>query len=234
MKGVKTITLVMLVMLISVPALAAGRLNVTQENYYTLKEGSYFYGYVFAKVENNGNKPIMINNALLEIFDVEGDAITSTDNFSSYARYLDPGDYTYLRMSTSIKDIDTVDVVDDYMLTISGKSSIDKKTIRLNCEYEYRENVQTSYRAYNYMFATITNNTEEILYQPCVTFALFDEDENILYLTGDNLDSNEALLPGSSILFRVSVDSAFVSYIEANNIVPTSMDAIAYAYVDND
>ncbi len=225
--------LVLLILLFTSPAFAAGRLNVEQENYYTLKEGSYCYGYVFAKLENSGNKPIKVNNGLLEIFDEEGDAITSSDSYTAYARYLDPGDYTYIRISTSIKNIESVSEVDDYMLTVTGKSGLDKQTIRLECQGKYVENEKSGYYTYNYMYATVTNNTEEPLYQPYVVFALLDEEENILYLVGDNLDRNEALMPGSSIIFRVAVDSDFVDYFEKNSIVPSSLDVIAYAYTDN-
>ena len=225
--------LVTLVLVLNVlPALAAGRLNVVQENYYTMKEGSYYYGYVFARLENNGNKPIKVNTGLFEIFDAEGDAITSTDSYTAYARYLEPGEYTYFRMSTTLKEIKTADEVDDYMLTVSGKSDLDKVTVRLECTSEYKEKVQNGYYTYNYMYATITNNTDEPVFQPYVVFALLDEDENILYLVGDSLDSNEDLMPGSSVMFRVTVDSDFVAYMEENNITPASLDAIAYTYVD--
>ena len=63
-------------------------------------------------------------------------------------------------------------------------------------------------------------------------FALLDAEGNILYLISDSLDSNQALMPGSSILFRVAVDSDFVAYMEANNLVPATLDVIGYCYVD--
>ncbi len=232
MKCIKMLSIMVLALLISVPALAAGRINVTQENYYTIKEGNYYYGYVFSKVENNGNKPIKINNALLEVFDIEGDPITSTDSFSAYARYLEPGEYTYVSLHMSIKELSSIEDVDDYMLTISGKSDIDMQTIRLDCECEYKENVQSGYYTYNYMYATITNNTDKVIYQPSAVFVLLDSEDNILYLMGDKLDSNVALMPGGSILFREAVDNDFVKYMDENNLIPVSLDVIAFAYID--
>jgi len=226
------LVLVFLLTFTAAPALAAGRINVVQENYYTIKEYSSYYGYVFARVENNGNKPIKVNAALLETFNEEGDAITSTDRFSSYARYLEPGEYTYLRMSSEMADISAPEAVDDYMLTVSGKSDLDQQCVRLECKPEYRENEKDGYSTYNYMYGTVTNNTDEIVYKPCVVFALLDADDNILYVAGDSLDSNQALLPGSSILFKISVDSDFVSYMEANGLTPASLDAIGYCIVD--
>ena len=136
-------------------------------------------------------------------------------------------------MYTTIKEINSPDEVDDYMLTVSGRSEIDKTMVRMTCEGDYRENVQRGYYTYNYMYATITNDTDEMVYQPRVVFALLDEDGNILYLVEDRLDSNEALLPGSSVLFRVAVDSDFVSYMEANNLVPASLDVIGYCYLED-
>ena len=120
------------------------------------------------------------------------------------------------------------------MLTVSGKSDLDQRTLRLECVCEFQENVKQGYYTYSYMYATITNNSDQPVYQPCVVFALTDADDNLLYVQGDSLDSNQALMPGSSIIIRCAVDSDFVEYMEENNLVPTSLDAIAYAYIDKE
>ena len=59
-------------------AFCAGKLSVAQENFHVV---SYWgtYGYAFAKVENIGDKPIKVNAGVLEIFDENGDALTSSD-----------------------------------------------------------------------------------------------------------------------------------------------------------
>ena len=234
MKKLFALLLVAILAFAALPALAAGRINVTEEDFYTIKGSSSYTGYVFARLENVGDKPIMVNTGLLEIFDSEGDPITSSDSFSAYARYLAPGDYTYFRMSAKIDEISSADDVDDYLLTVSGKSHMDKATLRLATTSDYQENVQNGYSTYNYMYAVVTNDTEEPVYQPYVVFALLDADDKILYLTSDSLDSNEAIMPGSSIMVRVAVDSSFVNYCKDNELTPVKVDAIGYAYVNKE
>ncbi len=231
----KKVICLLIVLSISVSmssALAAGKLSVEQENFYAINEYGV-NGYVFAKIVNTGNKDIQVNNVLLEIFDSEGDALTSTDWASIYGKYLAPGEYCYLRIVDDIGEgIDDPTMVDDYMLTVSGKSTTDGKTIWLETSGEYKENVQEGYWTYNYMYGTITNNTDQDLYEVRIAMALLDEDDNILYLYGDGIGYNCALNAGSSVTFRVDVDDDFIHYFEKNNLVPASIDVIAYAYVE--
>ena len=49
-------------------ASAAGKLNVVQEDFHYV-ESYWNYGYVYAKVENVGDKPIGINAGVFEIYD---------------------------------------------------------------------------------------------------------------------------------------------------------------------
>ena len=89
MKKFVVLVLALLLCMSSVSAFAAGKLSVVQENYYTI-EGYSTYGYGYAKVQNIGDKPIKVNAGLLEIFDENGDPITSTDYMHKYAEYLEP------------------------------------------------------------------------------------------------------------------------------------------------
>ena len=90
MKKTVCLMLAMMLCLASVPALAAGKLNVTQENYhFVVSYGRYVYAY--AKVENSGDRPIKVNAGVLEIYDENGDVLSSTDYHNAYATYLQPG-----------------------------------------------------------------------------------------------------------------------------------------------
>ena len=72
-------------------ALAAGKLTVNQET-YTAVAGYSFVGYVFAEVENTGDKNIEFGNGLLEILTADGDPMDSTDIYSMYPSILAPGE----------------------------------------------------------------------------------------------------------------------------------------------
>ena len=81
------------------------------------------------------------------------------------------------------------------------------------------------------MYATVTNNTDEIVYDISIVCAVLDDDENILYMDSDNLYNSRGLTPGSSIVFKMSISSSFMDYFAAKGIKPTSVDTIAY--IDN-
>ena len=199
MKKLVSLVLALALCLSATSALAAGKLNVLQENYYTINS-FWTYGYAFAKVENSGNKPIRVNAGVLEIYDEAGDVITSTDYLSAHYAYLQPGEYTYIRIFDEIEGADTGIVVDDHMLTLTGKSESSYVYQRFPCEAKLELNV---------------------------VFALMDETGNILFVESDQV-YDVGLTPNSSMVFRVEIPSSFTEYFTANNITPTTLDVIAY------
>lgn len=213
-------------------AYAAGKLSVEQENFHVISNYG-LYGYAYAKVANVGDKPIVVNTALLEVFNADGDALTSTDYFSTYAKYLQPDEYTYVRISDEIEDVEAGDV-DDYMLTITGKANTDYITRRFPCITSYEPNVKEGYSTSNYMYATFTNDTNETVYGISAIMVLLDADGNILYMEDDGLYSERGLTPGSSITLRKDVSSSFIEYFENNGLSPATVDAIIYTYDQQD
>ncbi len=228
MKKVVALVLALTLVLAAVPALAAGKLNVTQENFWFI-DGTWDYGYCYARVENSGDKEIKVNAGVLEIYNADGDAITSTDYLSAYAKYLKPGEYTYVKMYAEVEG----DVVpDDHMMTLTGKSDKKETVARLPVTTELALDVSNGYWTNDYMMATVTNNTDAPLYKIEVVLALLDAEGNILYIDSKDMYSELALMPGSSMIVRKEISSAFMEYFEANGIVPASVDAIAYVIVD--
>lgn len=230
----KTMALILALVLVmcfgASSAMAAGKLNTAQENFHFVT--SYWnYGYAFAKVENVGDKPINVNAGVLELYDADGNVLNSSDYLYAYAETLQPGEYTYIEMYSEVED--ETAVAEDYLLTLTGKSDNDCTTLRLPVETKLEMNVEQGYWTYNYMYAAVTNNTEEPIYNLEVVLALLDADGNILYIDSDALYSERALAPGSSMIFRMDIESAFIEYFAANNITPASVDAIAYVNIDN-
>lgn len=121
MKKILVTVLAIMVVLGSVSALAAGKLRVEQENFMSVNDYS-IYGYAYAKIQNVGDKPIQVNVGLLELYDENGDTLTSTDYLNVFAKYLQPDEYTYAYMAAKVEDAESTAVIDDYLLTITGKS----------------------------------------------------------------------------------------------------------------
>ena len=209
----RVISLVLCVLLLSVSAVtyAAGKLAVVQENFHVVS-GYWTYAYAYAKVSNEGDKPIKINAGVLEIYDEAGDVLTSSDYLYAHAEYLEPGEYTYVKMQSEIE----TGTATDCALTLTGKTDNSKHTQRLPVETDLQLNVQDGWWTYNYMYATVTNDT----------------DGNILDIEDDSLYGDRALAPGSSIIIRKDIPSSFMDYYKEKGFVPTTVDAIAYVNVD--
>ena len=211
-------------------AMAAGKLSVTQENsHYIDSYGKYFY--TFAKVENVGDKAIKVNAGVLEVYNADGDAITSSDWINAYACYLEPGEYTYVRVYESIDDDQ---VPDDYSLTLTGKADKDYANRRFAAETKLELDVDEGWLTRNYMYATVTNTTDDVLYGLSVVMALLDAEGNILYVESDDLYNDRGLMPGSTMVFRKDISSSFMEYFGLNNLTPVSVDAIAYVELEMD
>ena len=233
MKKALITMLVVVLILSTVSAFAAGKLRVEQENFMPVKDYN-IYGYAYAKLQNVGDKPIQVNAGLLELYDENGDTLTSTDNLYAYCKYLQPDEYCYAYMYAKVEDAESTSVIDDYLLTITGKSGASTVNYRFPVEFEYKPQVTEGYYTYDYIYATVTNDTEEPVYNIGAVFTLLDDDDNILYMTNDYLDSNEALMPGSSLTWRKAIDTDFVEAYQALGLTATKADVIAYVDIDED
>ncbi|MDD2649298.1 MAG: FxLYD domain-containing protein [Eubacteriales bacterium] len=232
MKKLLSIALALCLTLTATAALAAGKLNVVQEDFHVVGT-SYVYGHAYAKVENSGDKPIKINSGVLEIYDGDGNPITSVDYMNAYARYLAPGEYTYVRMSSDIAEGQAANV-SDYMMTLAGKSDNSTHDLRLPVETAISLGEGDKWYTRNYIYATVTNNTENPLYSISVVLAVLDAEGKIVYIDDDSLYSDRALMPGSSMIIRKDISTSFMDYFAANNIVPTTVDAIAYVEIEKE
>ena len=230
MRKIVCFALSLIMILFSTYASAAGKLSTTKENFWVIS-GWSTYAYAYAKVENVGNRPISVNAGVLEVYDVNGDVITSSDYLHKYAKCLQPNEYTYVSISSSIEVAENLGTPDDYMLTVTGKTDDTSSTKRLPVESRLSLGEGSGWSKGDYVYATVTNNTDEIVYDISIVCAVLDDDENILYMDSDNLYNSRGLTPGSSIVFKMSISSSFMDYFAAKGIKPTSVDTIAY--IDN-
>ena len=227
MKKTVSILLIIILILMVSCANAAGKLSTTKENFWVISSWST-YAYVFAKVENVGNKPINVNAGVLEVYDENGDVITSSDYLQKHAKCLQPNEYTYVAIDKSIEMAEDVGKPDDYMLTVTGKTDDSSSTLRLPVEGKLSLGEGTGWYKSDNIYATVTNDTSEIAYGIAVVCAVLDDEGNILYVTDDSLYDSRGLTPGSSIVFKMSISSSFMDYFNSKGIKPASVDVIAY------
>ena len=170
MKKVVSILLVVLLLSVSTATYAAGKLTVDQENFHVVSSNYWTNGYAYAKVSNAGDKATKINAGVLEIYDEAGDVLTSSDYLTAYAEYLEPGEYTYVKMYSEI----TSGKAADYNLTLTQKTDNSERTLRLPVETDLQMDVKSGWWTYNYMYATVTNNTDKPIYGIQVVLVLLD------------------------------------------------------------
>lgn len=142
-------------------------------------------------------------------------------------------EYTYVYAQAKLEE-GQLEKVDDYLLTVTGKSDSGSSCKRLTVkDVDFVRNYQTSkYSTNDCGFFTVVNDTDETIWNIRIVYALLDDNENILFVESDYLDSNKGLAPGSSLQFRENINSKFVEYYDAHDLVPTKIDVIAYLEIN--
>lgn len=211
-------------------ASAAGKVSVTHENYITVDNWGT-WSYVYARVENIGDKPIEYSAGLFEIYDTNGDTLSSTSYLQVHGIVLQPGEYAYIHASELLDESLTAADVDDCMLTVTAKNGSENRTERYACDSKWLPDFpENRFWTSNLMEATFTNTTGETIFNLSVAFALLDDAGNILYVANKDFYSNVGIPSGSSIIVREEVSSTLLEVYEAKGMAPATVDA--YAYVD--
>ena len=217
------------VLLLSSVAFAEGKLTITEKS-VIIKIGSDS-GYFFAKVENTGDEAVIYDSGKLVIFS-EDDDILETENYvSTYPGklILQPGEYTYVQeflWSSALKDA----TIGDVKFSVTTRDNWGTEAASVPCEATVDPLTSNSYD--NYIYVTITNNTEETVYGYYVVVALHDQDGNLVFLERNNYDAL-GLHPGSTVTLKIYVSNDMIEYYEANGITVDSVDALVYQVAED-
>ncbi len=188
-------------------------------------EGGNDYVYAFARVENTSDKEVAITNPLFEIYDANDDLIKSEEYLTCEPSVLQPGEYAYLYKSMYLEDgIKAADVA-DYVMDVNIKNDSYYTYTRFPVTVEYIEKDPNNGDR-PMIYATITNDTDETVFDMRVIAALMNDIGEVVYVNTNS--TNMGLLPGSAVVFPLYVDSTVQSYMETNGITPVSCDAIAF------
>ena len=129
-------------------------------------------------------------------------------------------------MNQYVEEAATKDFIADYSLTVSGKGAITKTVTRFPATARY-ERVTEGYWTYDYIIATVENNTDATVYGIEVGFALKDTEGKLIYVYSSTY-YDLGILPHTSVEVRTSLYSDTVTYYTDNNIVPATAECIAY------
>lgn len=229
----KTLLALLVVMLLSpTVAFAAGKLTVSEEIFIVLPYSSYHAGYVYAELENTGDKPVEYNGGLVEFFDEDGNSIESESPYRMYPNVLEPGEKGYLMAYQSVKEATDKSYIDDYLLTVTGKGSKDKSVIRYPATARLEIDNKSRYSTYYYEIATVENNTELTCYDFYAVFIARDIDGKMLHVQECD-PSYVGIQPGSFIEIKYRLDSDIIEYYEGKDIAIDSIDVIVFTYEED-
>lgn len=210
-------------------ALAMGKLESTQENLVVVPYyDTYFYGYVFAEVTNSGDKPVEFSNGLMELFDADGNSLSSTDLYYCYPPVLQPGETGYV-YGYSYVDTASGGQISDFMLSVTGQGTISQTVTRVEAAARFEAVEDDYYGASDYLVAEVKNTLDTPLTDFEIVFALRDDAGNLIdvissYFSGYNV----GIMPGSSVEFRYQIGSDIATYMQDNGIEPGTVDVVAY------
>ncbi len=208
-------------------ALAAGKLTVVQETYTPARLYSDTYaGYIFAEVTNSGDKNIEFANGIFEILTEDGEALESSDIWSCYPQVLAPGETGYISRYDTVDDATSAADIPDYTLTVSGKSTQEEAPARIKAEAAFEEIERWGDAIYQ-VTVTLTNETEETVYEPVVVFALYDADGRLLYADMDQVYS-VGIPAGQRVEVLLTVSDSLMEVWQAAGTKAATVQAIAY------
>lgn len=215
----------------AVPAFAAGGLTTTEETWYVASHSDDWRVYFYATVKNDSDKPEEVNDLLFEIQDPSGTTLESTTKYKMYPEVLQSGQSGWLVLSQDVEDVDSKDLIDHYVLTLTSKVEDDEEARMLQATGEFREEDDDEME--DVLRAVVTNDGEEEAFEITVAMAARDAEGKLLYV--DKMATKDiGLAAGSALLMRAEMASDIVDALEDADTEVASVDVMAYTMVDLD
>jgi len=210
-------------LLLSFTALAEGKITVEQKKLVTFE--SDWEAYFFAKVANTGDSPCYVQNGCKLVGFNDDDVVFTEDYINTYPSgiLLKPGEYAYMYDSI-LEDALKTNPVTDYKFSVKADSH-GSEYDRLDCTAEIQYSEANNYG--NDIFVTFTNTTDSTLYKFCLVAALYDSNDELIYVNGDS-SSALGIHPGSTVTVKVSINSDLAEYYVRNKLTPSTADAMVF------
>lgn len=201
---------------------AGGKLEIVEENALFIQSYSNLQ-YVYAVVKNYGTADAYVQDCLLKVFDAQGNEIAVKEYGDTNAAYLKPGESTVISMNADVEEATPA----SYTLTITQGEDAYYANTRYDAQTKLALNVEDGWSVRNYLYASVTNNTDDTVYDLEAAFALRDEDGSIIYVD-DKTCYDLGIPSGGSVIVRLDIPDEFMEYYEANGIKPAAVDVIAF------
>ncbi|MCR4886256.1 MAG: hypothetical protein K5919_05010 [Clostridiales bacterium] len=220
MKKTVACLLATMLLLAAVPALAGESLEVLKENFRQYNDEYMPFSCFYAKVQNKSAEPVLITEYDLDMKDADGNVLVHDEFGASFGLVLQPGEYTYAWFFEYEEGQENaVDCAFSYKETApDGRYS----TVRFESTGAL-EKTQDEWGTDLTMLVSVTNPTEEPLYDLSCLAVLLDAEDNILYISTD-CAYDIGIAPGSTVTFRFSVPGY---YLEGMSLEGLKVDSLA-------
>ncbi len=227
MKKIVALLLALCLTLTCAGALAAGKLTVNQETYMAV-EGYSFIGYVYAEVENTGDKNIEFGDGLLEILTADGDPMDSTSIYSMYPSVLAPGEKGYVWAYQYVDEAESLEDISDYTLTLTGKATKEETAPRLDSSAVVTTITNAWGDEEQVILLTATNNTQQTVYDFQAAVAVYDAEGKLLLVDTENT-YDIGIPAGQTVEMRFSMDEDVTAYWAQNGMSPATVESVVFA-----
>ena len=209
----------------------APELTIAEENFITRE--SYFgseFVYI-AKVQNNTESVMTIDNGSISVKDAEGNEIVNRDWLGTTgSRYLEPGEISFISFRGDLPEgAEAAGFEKTIGVSANGTFYTDAAVEIGGSELRQKEGFSgTDY----YAAVTVTNTGDTPLANLEVIIVTRDAEGKMIDIGESALGMNE-LGAGSTITLVDSIDSSAVKYCEANNTAPAAIEAYAWVNLRN-
>ena len=162
--------------------------------------------YVYAQLRNTGESIIRLNGATLHVLDASGCRVASEEYASAKPDVVMPGGSLYVTewLYDFVSDLDKVDAVEVEI----ERSEYSRKKI------EQLDGVK-AYVKGDYLYAELTNTTDEPLYDVAVTAVALDPQGRILDMLREETYADIGIVPGSTVIFRKYLEQHATEFPDA-------------------
>jgi len=199
------------------------------ENFMVLQIYGSLKGYYYAKIQNNTETPYYVNGGTFVLTDAEGNEAGDVQKYpnSRGSRYLEPGEVSFISFRVDIPEgLENPGYKADIVAEPDSYASKDYAIAVTGTE------IATDRYGNPIMKVAVTNTSDEFVPGITTIIALEDAEGKVIWLREEALFNYE-LGPNSTIKLTGSIDSDALAYFEANGIVPTTVEAFAYAEIDD-
>lgn len=208
-------------------ACAEDALQITKETYLPIElyEDSN-YAFMFAEVTNTGDVTIALDSAEVTMLGADGEEVDTFGLYNASPWYLAPGETAWVYGDEYLDDT-ALDAVPGHQLNIEYEDAEDYDPMfRMPVSGEAQLISEYGEELWR-VTLTITNTTEETIFNSYIAYALYDEAGNLLYVADEGL-GEFGLLPGQSFLMLSDVEAAFTSHWAKNGVTPAAVEAFVF------